>query len=119
MKIKFLLFILLFLGCTGCTGNSDALKLSTCNLNLGNVNLNDSVTFSFTIKNRGTNTINACIMPDCDCIIVNAEQIELLPRKKCRVDGKLLLDDIGDYIGYVYVMVGEKFYTIKLTCNVK
>lgn len=119
MKIKFLLFILLFLGCTGCTGNSDVLKFSGCNLDLGNVNVKDSVIFSFTIKNRSTNTINASIIPDCDCVIVNTGQLELLPREKYIIDGKLLLDDIGDYTRYIYVMAGEKSYTIKLTCNVK
>lgn len=100
---------------TGC-GNND-LVITPQVIKLGNVAENDSVHFSFSIRNSSHQTQSLDIMPECECTVVNTEHVLLQPETKTRISGSVFIDVTDDFNKYIYIDAadGSFFYTVQLT----
>lgn len=99
----------------GCKNNG--LVVTPSVIKLGNVAENDSVHFSFSIRNSSHQTQSLNIMPECECTVVSTEHVLLQPETKTRISGSVFIDVTDDFNKYIYIDAadGSFFYTVQLT----
>lgn len=100
---------------SGCKNNG--LVVTPSVIKLGNVAENDSVHFSFSIRNSSHQTQSLNIMPECECTVVSTEHVLLQPEIKTRISGSVFIDVTDDFNKYIYIDAadGSFFYTVQLT----
>ena len=85
-------------------------------VDVGYVNVADTVKTSFIFRNNKTEQIAINFLPECDCTTVSAESIKIEPHRRGSIEVKVAVETKGEFTKYVYVQAagGDEFFTISI-----
>ena len=114
---KFFLFVTtIIVGMCSC---SDEIQYDK-SIIIRNTQANDSVYVSFKIKNRSNNLISLVIYPECDCTLVNPEEISIEAHSNETVDVSFVANTPFYYERWVFLqrMGSDMLDTIVIKGNI-
>lgn len=104
--MAWLVGLFVFAGCNNADGTF-SVRHST--IDVGEANVGDSVSASFTFRNNKSESISITFIPECDCTTISTEAMKLEPRGCGQLDVKVAVENSGEFIKYVYAQtVGEE-----------
>ena len=93
---------------TGCYDTDDTISVRREIIDVGQVNVGDTVNGSFTFKNNKKEEIAIAFLPECDCTLINTDMIRLKPRECGKLEVRVAVENPGEFIKYVYVQAAGK-----------
>lgn len=111
-KCLLILFFIVLL--TGCDNVDGTFSVRHSAIDVGETNVGDSVSASFTFRNNRNEAIAITFIPECDCTTVSTEVMKLEPRGCGQLKVKVAVEDPGEFIKYVYVQAAgsDDFLTV-------
>lgn len=99
---------------TGCNDYNGSFSVRREMIDVGRVNVGDSVSAQFTFKNNTKEQLSLSFIPDCNCTTIGTDNMRLQSRECGRLDVKFAADRPGEFIKYVYVQAAgqEDFLAI-------
>ena len=106
---------------TGCYDTDDTISVRREIIDVGQVNVGDTVSGSFTFKNNKKEEIAITFLPECDCTFINTDMIRLKPRECGKLEVRVAVENPGEFIKYVYVQAAgdEDFLAIAVKGRTK
>ena len=106
---------------TGCNDPDVAFTVRRGMIDVGQVNVGDSVSAQFTFKNNTKEQLSLSFIPECDCTTISTDNLRLQSRECGRLDVKVAVEQSGEFIKYVYVQAAgqEAFLAIAVRGRTK
>lgn len=103
--------VLLFASCDNRSGD---IRVSRNVVDVGQINVGDTAWACYRIHNVGSDTITLNLLPECDCVIVNPEQIILFPNQKGNITIGYGIEEDGRFHRCVFVeqVDNDMFFTL-------
>ena len=101
---------------TCCQDTDEAISVRREMVDVGYVNVGDTVKTSFIFRNNKTEQIAINFLPECDCTTVSAESIKIEPHRSGSIEVKVAVETKGEFSKYVYVQAagGDEFFTVSI-----
>ena len=106
---------------TGCNDYDGSFSVRREMIDVGQVNVGDSVSAQFTFKNKTKEQLSLSFIPECDCTTISTDNLRLQSRECGRLDVKVAVEQSGEFIKYVYVQAAgqEDFLAIAVKGRTK
>jgi len=106
---------------TGCGDADGTFSVRRESIDVGQVNVGDSVSATFTFKNNSAKEMTVSFIPECDCTTINLDNMRLGPRKCGQLEVKVAVNKPGEFIKYVYAQTAgnEDFITVAVKGRTK